>query len=215
MREFQTLCEDNPDLVFDQTPFKVIIQNNWRSWEFEHLKPVPADMLIDRTYPDGTPRKKDEFTTSVDDIVQWISGGPDGMRSKETDIYGVVQFEAGAEIAQNVLDLYSRIESGKISEDKAVQEIKAFHKGNKKKNEEALQGAREIADNKVRRALKMTHNNLHRQWEILNQEGKGKYAPSIAELVGAHILKAELDKASQRRTKAMEGFMENMKSVII
>ncbi len=84
-----------------------------------------------------------------------------------------------------------------------------------KKTKDGMKAARELADGRVRRALKITHSNLVKQFETLRTEGKGVYTPSVAEAVGAHILAAEIESSGANRRKMFERLNTVMNSTSV
>src|SRR5690606_14948917 len=79
----------------------------------------------------------------------------------------------------------------------AVAEMRNTQKQYIESMRSATKQARELADQRVKRALRITHANLVKQWDLLAQDGKQPYTPSIAEYVGGHILKSELEKVTK------------------
>lgn len=200
---------EKPDFVFENTPFKVIVPSPNGAFIFEHLKPVSHLALR------NDKRKRDEFYSDIEAAVKWITGGPDGMRSHETDIYGVVQLQI-EDISNQIIDMAALADKGtEDSQKKAQAEFKALRDAHLQRAKGALDRARDIADARVKRALRVTHQNLIKQWEIMQQDGKGRYSPSIAEAVGAHILSSEIDKASEKKKEMVDRFVQIAKNTVI
>jgi hypothetical protein len=201
---------DDLDFALKSVPFTVIIPAGTRSFRFEHNKPVSHLSLLS-----GEGRKKDEFSADLDAIVRWVTGGEDGMRNHETDIYGVVQLKM-EDLSSQIFDIATLTESDTESDNKrAQQEFKALKDAHVKKTKKALTEAQEMADSRVKRALRITHNNLMKQWEVMQQDGKGKYTPSIAEAVGAHVLAQEMEKAGAKRKEMVERLMQVANNTVI
>lgn len=211
MRQYQDQCLENPDIVYNKESFLVTIPTSTRSYVFEHNKPVTPQSL----FPAERGKKTDEFSHNLETVVKWITGGPDGMRSHETDIYGVVQIQM-EDFSSQIVDFSSLAAVGtEKSEKESVKEYENARKNFMKKANAAMTMAQEIADTRVRRALKISHENLVKQWDALQQDGKGKYAPSIAEAVGAQILHKEIDKAGQKKREMVERFVKIAENTVI
>lgn len=211
MRKYQEIVLDKPELVFENDKFELTIPSaSVGGYKFEHLKPRSAHTLLSHDS-----RKRDEWSPSLEAIVHFITGGDDGMRSQETDIYGVVQLKM-EDISSQIIDIATLTQTGtEQDEKKAAAEFKALRDNHLKKASKALQSARELADERVKRALLMTHTNLVKQWDVLQQEGKGRYTPSIAEAVGAHILKDQVEKASAKKREMVERMSSIVNNTVV
>lgn len=210
MREFQDALLNDPDLVFDSKPFTVRVPSSRRAYEFTHNQPVHVQTLL----PFNAQDKKDEFSPALEAIIKWISGGPNGDLCRETAIYGVVQLKM-EDFSAQIADFSVFAAASDEAEKKAQKEYEKARKDFMSKSKAALEIAQQMADRKVREALKITHHNITKQWDTLKQDGKGHYSPSIAEAVGAHILQAEIDKASKQKTEMVQRFMKTAEQSII
>lgn len=201
---------EKPEVVFEEVAFKVIVPSAVGSFVFHHNKPVPHTSLRPTDK-----RKRDEFTSDIEAAVKWITGGADGMRSHETDIYGVVVLNI-EDISNQIVDMAAMSDMGtEDAQKKAQAEFKALRDAHLKKAKASLAAAREIADARVKRALRVTHQNLIKQWEAMQQDGKGRYSPSVAEAVGAFILSKEIDKASAKKKEMVDRFVEIAKNTVV
>lgn len=204
------MCMNDPEYALKSIPFQVRIPTSTGAFIFEHNKPRVHTSLLTHDK-----RQRDEFTTDLESVVQWITGGASGMRSHETDIYGVVQLNM-EDISSELVDIASLTESDTETDNKKVQaEMKAIRDRQVKRTKDALVVARELADTRVKKALRITHNNLVKQWEIMAQDGKGKYTPSIAEAVGAHILHQEIEKAGAKKREMVDRLLKVVENTVI
>lgn len=178
-----------------------------------HNKPVLHTKLL----PVQPNQKKDEFNNGeLEALIQWLTGGKEGDRSEETDIYGVVELAIDLDVGSSIVDLASLSENkGDGAQKEAIKEYQNFQKDLVKRTQDALAAARDLADKRVKKALKVTHMNLMRQYEIMKSQGMGAYAPSICEAVGAHILKEELDKSTAHRRAMLARLDDVMKSTTV
>lgn len=202
----------SPKFIFDTTPFEVIVPSGTRSYVFTHAKPVIDTSLIHR--PVG--QKVDEFSRNLETVVRWLTGGADGMRNPETDIYGIVELRMEnfaneiAEMAQHA------VTSSEEVENETIRDFRARQKDFRSKAKQAFEHARAIADEKVKRQLRTTYRNLIKQWDVLDQDGKGRYAPSTTEALSAEILMAEIEAAGAQKKEMVDRFMKavNNSSII-
>lgn len=213
MRRYQRECEENPDFVFDDKAFDILIPRGSGSIVMTHNKPVLTQKLM----PSQHNKLNDDFNAGeLESLVLWLTGGPNGMQSEETDVYGVVELKVNLDVGSAIVDVASLSEQdSEESKKKAAKEYQDLQKSLVGATRQAMKEAKELADERVKRAIRITHMNLMRQYETLKQDGKGVYAPSVAEAVGAHILAAELDKAGANRKKMVERLANVMNSTTI
>lgn len=204
--------EANPELIFDPTPFEVSIPKTNGAIKLTHNKPVH----ITKLEPPQPSRIKDEY--NVDDLegmVLWLIGGEDGERNEETDIYGVVGLNLDMDVSGALADVALFDPESKDDKNKAAKKFAEIQNELVKKTKGALDVAKEKADWRVKRAMRNTHLNLMKQYETLKTEGKGVYAPSVAEAIGAFVLKSEIDRSSQNRRKMVEMLANTMNETTI
>ncbi len=208
MPEWTKKCEEDPDLVFSTKEFTVQIPRTHGALKLIHNKPVHISKLD----PPSLTRVKDEYLVDdLDGLVLWLVGGEDGMASEETDIYGVVGLNIDMDLSSALSDVAifdaENPEDGK----KAAKKFEDVQKALITKTRSAMVAATELANQRVMRAMKNTHINLMKQHETLKIEGKGVYAPSVAEAVGAYVLKNEINKSSENRKRMVDLLNATMK----
>lgn len=204
MRQFHKECEKNPKLVEEVSAFQVLIPRSAGAITLIHNQPVHIQKLL----PRNPNQKADEHCPlERETLVEWLTGGVDGMRCNETDIYGVVALDLETDLSAAVINLVSAMgdENDKIKKD-AEGELRELTRKVKEESKSKMKDARALADARVVRALKTTHRNLMKEYETMKQEGKGRYEPSIAEAIGTFILREELKTISQSRNEMLKGF---------
>ena len=218
MPEWQARLEANPELMLESTPFEVRIPRAFGALVFTHGKPVAVNKVMP-VYPGrivtGT---KHDATNIIDDLprlIEWLTGGPDGNHSSETDIYGIAELDLDMDVSGALSEIVLFADGDEDRKKKAAKSYEEIQKELIKKSKAALEKAREIADQRVKRQLRRTHDFLIKQYDRLQQEGKGKYAPSTAEAIGVFILKKETDKASENRRKMFDEFNKELGNVNI
>jgi hypothetical protein len=203
MSEWVAQIEENPALVFEDVPFEVRVPRPFGGLIFQHNKPVHINKIL----PPNPWRKKNN-ENNVDDLeatVYWLTGGPDGQRSEETDIYGIVALHVDLDVSSALTDIALLAEQDtEAGQKKAAKTYADMQRDLVTNTKNALDEARALADFRVKRALKITHSNLLKQYDTMRQQGMGVYTPSTAEAVGAFILKQEVDKAGENRRKLFE-----------
>lgn len=204
--------ELEPQLIFDPKPFEVMIPKVNGAIKLIHNKPVH----ITKLEPPQPTRIKDEY--NVDDLeglVLWLIGGEDGQRSEETDIYGVVGLNLDMDVSGAIADVALFDPESKEDKAKAAKRFQDVQNEVVKNAKVAMVEAKEKADWRVKRAMRNTHINLMKQYETLKTEGRGVYAPSVAEAIGAFVLKSEIDRSSEGRRKMVEMLANTMNETSI
>lgn len=204
----------DPGIIFDGSPFTMTIPRSDGAIVMEHNKPRPTHTLL----PLNRTGQKD-----VADLVDWLTGSNnDGTRSHESNIYGVVSIKIDTEIdtaLSRSIDInFFMMQNPNLEQ--VVNFVKTRLKMNpdlvaaetadgmlskiysltfedlRNKTTDSIVDARKIADERVKFALKKSHENLMKQYEIQKAEGKGEYTPSSAEAIGSVIIRQEVAKMS-------------------
>lgn len=234
--EYQNRLIQDPELIFKlKEPFKVTVPRATGAVTLTHMKPVHQYQLLPRKHfvqhGDGDVRElkgaRRNPGDEIRDLVPWLTGGPDGMGSEETDIYGIVMLDIGADIVSSMVELMQRqgfnaltsmgadTEDGEgVSRDDFSQELVRMQKEYQQQVNRAVAAAREVADRKVRRALLITHTNLIQTWDAMETDGKKPYLPSAAEGLGAFILQEEISQSNAAR-QAMHGLLSRNNGAIV
>jgi len=201
MSTWTSRCEENPELVFSSDPFIVTIPKTNGALQLTHNKPVH----ITKLEPHNPNRVRDEYLVDdLDGMVMWLIGGEDGQRSEETDIYGVVGLNIDMDLSSALSDVALFDAEDPKEKDKAQKKYLDVQKALVAKTKIALTEATELANSRVRRAMKNTHVNLMRQYDTMRTEGKGVYAASVAEAIGAYVLANEIEKSSTNSKKMQD-----------
>jgi len=199
--------EADPEKIFSDTPFEVMIPKTNGAIKLTHNKPVH----ITKLEPPQPSRIKDEYMVDdLEGLVLWLIGGEDGQRSEETDIYGVVGLAIDMDVSGALADVAMFDPDSKDDKAKAAKKFSDIQNDLVKQTKSAIKEARDKADWRVKRAMRNTHINLMKQYETLKTEGRGVYAPSVAEAIGAYVLKSEIDASSANRRKMVEMLANTM-----
>ncbi len=230
LKDWEDRLTENPDLIFDDDPanpdnkFSFSVATGTSGFKLDFNRP----MLVFRPKP-GSSYQADEGRSEkiiqlpnanmqsegkeIESLYGWLIGEM-GHSRLETDIFGIVPFDTG-------IDLVDRVDQMAALEALLDGDPKAAVRAKKELDKIQLDTARRVAEvrNKVKkdsearikRAMKVVHNNLIRQWQINSESNMGKYPPSVAEALGAHALNAEL-KAKAEKGKALFGKMNDLMS---
>jgi hypothetical protein len=226
MRQYMRACENFPDFVFSPfdnpelnwqdkkeaekgKPFRVLVKRSLGSLELFHNVPLHTSKLL----PKDRRKQNEDNPAELQNAVEWLTGGEDGMRCEETDIYGIVELKVDLDVGSAIVDI-AGIAQGS-SPEKAQKTYDEMRRELFSQTQSAMQDARKLADERVMRQMRITHKNLMQSYERLKTEGHGRYTPSITEAVGAHVLKQELSKSSEARRKMLEEMDEIMKTTQI
>lgn len=196
--ELHRKCLETPALVLDDKfPFTLTVPRSAGAIVLEHNKPVHSSQLIPHT---GT---REIDTDEVRNVLPWLTGGKDNNET-DTDIYGVVLLELDDDMTAGISEIVS-IEALALENEK---EQEVFLKKQQQKLREmiaqmksAIIKARIRADERVKRALRVTHSNIKMQWDRIEQEGGRPYDASVAEALGAFVLQQEIAHQTEDQAK--------------
>ena len=188
--EYHSALMKNPELIFDEeAPFKITVNRPSGALVFQYKKPT----LI-----------KDP------DILQFLTGGKEGLQCQETNNTGLVfapideeMMEAMTNITTMMMEDPSKGEKEQAKVAKLIREKQA-HK---------INSAKEVSRARVMRQIKMNFDNLQKQYELNRQEGKGLYTPSSAEFLCTYALKADIDRQTADQSKITEEFSRLMEGI--
>lgn len=177
------------------TPFTVTVPRTFGALKFTHNKPVLTGEIL----PKRKGIKEQEHNPIIeDDVVHWL------LEKRETDVFGIVDLPVAFDVTSIISGLMSMPaeESKKGFAELQKDFVSDIRKG--------IESARARADERVLTQMRMTHNNLLKQYEALKQDGKGTYTPSLCEIIGAEILDTELKKLNSENQNMMARFNNNM-----
>lgn len=225
LKEWEERLSENPDLIFDhEAKFSFSVATGTSGFKLDFNKP----MLVHKPIP-GSSYQKDEGRSS--DIIQlpnanmqsegkdiealygWLIG-ESGHSRLETDIFGIVPFDTGIDLIDRVdqmAALEAILDGDPKAAVKAKKELDKIQMDTAKRVAEVRNKVKKDSEQRIKRAMKVVHNNLIRQWAINVETGLGKYPPSIAEALGAHALNEEI-KAKKEKGKALFGKMDELMS---
>lgn len=149
-------------------------------------------------------REKDE---AVVDVINWLTGGPNGDLCRETDYTGVVAMPLDVDIIGSLATI---VGVGLENPEAIEKEQKKQAKQVKTELTLAMEKAKAISETRVMRAIRATHDNLKKQYEINRQNGLGAYQPSTTEFLCCYALAAEQAKRSEDRKRITEQFAKLM-----
>lgn len=190
MAEWSNQCLKDPKRLVDpEHKFWVRIPRACGGIVMEHNVPQHVSKLL--PYQDTREVTQDEVTP----LVNWLCGGPDG-NGEETDIYGVVAVEINVDITADLVSMLTTRVSAKAIAARQAEIVEQL--------QQQIISTREIADKRVKRALKATYNNLVAEWERIKQAGGGVYAPSVSEALAAHVLAEEIKSHAETTQAAFD-----------
>jgi hypothetical protein len=182
------MCEqlkENPDLCFEE-------QSPKPGWEMRIYKPS-GDYPLKWGFP------KEESNRV---ILDWLTGGPDGLFSVETDYTGCVQIPVPI---ADTGDIFAHLD---LFDGKPNVEMR-------KKFMAAKDKAKELSHLRVMRAIDATYNNLRAQWKTNVENQYAKHQPSVTEYLVLHV-KAKLadrkNKIELEQAKKAEQLMKEIEA---
>jgi hypothetical protein len=173
---------ENPELIFKRRNVKIYVERSSGRIEFTLGVPKPFGR-----------RQSSDKQEDLPNIIPWLTGGEDGMRCQETEIYGCVSMGIEDDIAGTIQQIvHESMLSG------AVPEIPA----NLKAQMEAATAASEIKSReRVMRAARRCYRQLQDQYRINLEAGGQKYQPSKSELLCQYVLRREIQAEKMKQDK--------------
>lgn len=191
-------CLDNPALVLDdRQAFTVTIPRSAGAIVLEHNKPVHSSQLIPIT------GRREIDTDEVRNLLPWLTGGADNVET-DTDIYGVVLLNLDEDMTAGVselINIQALALDDKDQQERYMQQQQEKLRSMIAKMKEAVLAAKERANERVKRAMRVTQHNLNMEWGRIQQAGGKIYDASVAEALGAVVLEAEINAQSQDQAK--------------
>lgn len=203
--EWESVCIADPSKINTADPFTVRVPRSTGAIILEHNKPVQVQSLIRYN---GLRRVE---TDETKDVVFWLT---DEM-SHETNIWGVVPLDIDNQASSLINGMLSAPDiMGTTPEDleSATRRFAEMQQQIVLHMRRSIETARERANEKVKKQLKLTHHNLIRQWENNQTVGGGAYPPSATEALGAWVLSEEIKKASSAKQAMIQNLNELVKN---
>jgi hypothetical protein len=185
---------ENPDLIWKRDNSEIFVDRSCGRIKFLSGQPK----LFDK----GQSSDKSE---DFEYLMQWLTGGPDGMRCQETDCYGVVVVDLGSSSLAKLMGIvHTNIDNpGAMKFDNLDGEMQAEIKTAQAK-------AIELSRVRVMRNIRRVWQHMKLQYEINKQDGKGNYAPSPVEQLCQYVLQKEIAAEKARTAKLTAAFEESM-----
>lgn len=188
--EWSKKCLRDPALLVDpEATFEIRIPRASGGIVLQHNAPLHCSTLLP---PQNT---REVIHDEITPLVHWLCGGEDGA-GEETDIYGVVAIEVNIDLTAELITMINKGFKAKQMQDRYDQMSRSI--------QSQIGVTREKADNRVKRALKATYNNLVAEWQRIKEKGGGVYAPSVSEALAAHILASEIKEHAETTQAAFD-----------
>jgi hypothetical protein len=136
-------------------------------------------------------RQGSDASEDINFLVEWLTGGDDGMLCQETECYGIVKLRYSEEIERAVTEAFFGSMGGKVELPAHVREIVESEKASAKMR------SRE----RVLRAIRRTYENMKKQLEANKEAGGGAIQPTKVELLCNYVLKHEIAAERKRQEK--------------
>ncbi len=199
--EFHDRLLEQPDLIFDhKEEFSFSVPHGCGAFPVKFNKPCAVNGRDDKV---------------IEVLYGWLTGEA-GHSYHETDIYGLVPFDPGVDLVERQHEMEHM--EGLLSDDpkvvaKAQKEVAKMQLDTAKRMKEIKERVVMQSEARIKRAMKGSHNNLIRQWQLNEENKMGKYPPSIAEMLGAHALDKDIKAAAAKGAplkKRMNDLMGNI-----
>ena len=125
-------------------------------------------------------------------LVEWLTGGDDGMMCQETEQYGIVKLRYDSHVERAILESFMGSMNGG-----AVQLPAEITKA----RDDEMISARRRSRERVMRSIRRVYENMRRQQEQNKEVGGGQIQPSKVELLCNYVLKAEIAAEKNRQAR--------------
>jgi hypothetical protein len=199
--QFHDQLLENPDFLFDETPFTFMITHGCGAMPITFNKPCTV----------SAKRKTDQDAESK---YKWLIGDLPNSQN-ETDCYGLVPFEPGIDLTERMYEINElQTMSSDPKDFKMAQEKMLKIMADTQKVVQAERSkVRAMSEARIKRAMKVVHNNLIMQWQRNQEQNMGKYPPSVSEMFGAHALSGQIDAANKKTEKMRARMNEISKNI--
>ncbi len=212
--EWEARLAKSPDLIFDdKTPFEILVDSGSRTFRVPFNTPlaiVYADpkFIADRNEISNSKVQTCKLAPAVAENViyvrdprdlestfNFLTGQGGGVAARQTDSYGIVAFDPENSIVRNFEEL--GLVDDLLSDDPqkaaaAKDRLVATKLAAAKRQRDVYQTLVEKSEERIKRHLRMTHNNLMAQWQKNEEQKLGKYPPSLSERLGFKVLDPEI-----------------------
>lgn len=209
-REWADKCIQNPELIYSDETFTVVVPRSMGAIVLTHGRPVAFQDVLSKQ------KNRKIEADETRDVIPWLTGGENGRMSQETDIYGIVSIDLGSSytgLLTNMLMLEAAADKAPERKDQIIEHRAKLQAKALDETKRAIVDARNRADERVIRACKSTFTYLYRQYQRNIEDGKGKYEPSPSEALCAFVLRDMLAAASAKKRAMMgqvSGIMNEM-----
>jgi CRISPR/Cas system CSM-associated protein Csm2 small subunit len=198
---FQEHCHerllDDPDWIFSDDPFDILIPRASGVLRYTYGKPIHIK-------PIGSEKEEDLISK-----VHWLTGGPSGDESIETDSYGIVQLPVDLDFMSNLaVTIEDSISTSSDKKEKATKKEKDLRSQLLSANKKA----REIADARVMKKIRNMYQVIVEQRKRAAETG-AKYFPSLVERLCIHVLAKEIKRDEDRMKKFEDQFEKSIEKI--
>jgi hypothetical protein len=206
--EWHDRLMDDPALMYSEEPFEFTFSTGVGGIRIKYNTPTHVMNL----------GRKTEDEKAVKTLFDWLTGGPEGTWSQDTEIYGIVPFDPQIDLVgtqDQMALLEAKVSGDDAASKKAAKALEKMKADTSAKLKATRAHVRAASDARIMRAMRTTHNNLIRQWQTNEEMKMGKYPPSTTELFGAHVLDKEIKAAQLKGSKLKENMAELMRNTVV
>lgn len=187
----------NSKIIWEEVHFKIVVPKSSGTFTLEHAKPRLVTMKDCHNQPDN-----------MEPLINWLTGGPEGVECTETDHTGITFLDVGMDV-MGVLSSVILMGDG----DKAEQESNKLLKEARKEFKEAMGKAARISEERIMRVVRKIHEHKERQYEANIEHGIGKFKPTFIETICAEILKVELETREKEERDDVDNYAKTLEKI--
>lgn len=131
----------------------------------------------------------------LESTFNYLTGQGGGVASRQTDPYGIVPFDPENAITRNFEEIAlmdDLLSDDPVKSEGAKKKLIETRIAAAKRTKERIQELLDAAEERIKRHLRATHNNLMKQWQNNEENKLGKYPPSLSERLGFKVLDPEI-----------------------
>lgn len=185
---FQTHLQDglleDPSRIFTNEDVPIYVERASGRLEFRLGKP----RVFMRAQ--STDRSED-----LNFLVEWLTGGDDGMMCQETEQYGIVKLRYDAQVERAIMEgVMGSLNGGNSVISKEIASAR----------DAELESAKRRSRERVMRAIRRCYENMKKQLEYNKEAGGGHIQPSKVELLCNYVLKQEIAAERARQSRIQQ-----------
>lgn len=140
---------------------------------------------------------KDEHNPT---LIDWLTGGDDGLQCPETDYTGIIQIPIES---HDTGELLAQIE-GMLHDGGDPKEAKRLIDQKRKEFRSSIEKAHDLSEARVMRAVQAVYRSIKMQWKANKEGGFGRHDPSITEYLCVQVMLKKHEKKMKQESRVAQ-----------